>query len=54
VPRTLQQQVAVTTALAAVGYDRVFAAGLEAPYATAPLAGRATVLPLPGAPVGRG
>src|SRR4051812_14061532 len=46
VPHTLQQQVAVTTALAAAGYTRVYADGLEAPYATAPIAGRAAVLAL--------
>jgi hypothetical protein len=43
VPRTLQQQVAVTTMLAFRGYRRVYVAGLESPYATAPLAGRADV-----------
>jgi hypothetical protein len=40
IPRTLREQVAVTTALAARGYERVYVSGLEAPYATAPLAGR--------------
>jgi hypothetical protein len=54
VPRTLTEQVAVTTALAARGYDRVYAAGLEAPYATAPLDGRVRVLPLRAARAGRG
>jgi hypothetical protein len=43
VPRTLQQQVAVATGLAATGYERVYVDGLEAPYATAPLAGRSEV-----------
>jgi len=49
VAHTLGDQVAATTALAARGYRRVYAAGLDGPYARAPLAGRARVLPLAAA-----
>lgn len=51
IPRTLGDQVAATSALAARGYTRVYTAGLDGGYATAPLAGRARVLPLAAAPM---
>ena len=49
VPRTLGDQVTATSALAAHGYATVYTGGLDGRYATAPLAGRARVLPLAAA-----